>query len=149
MTRCQKIARCGLVAIAVIVGLFLLNIYRLSLQIRATGLEARRVITQADRGELLVASEYMFAEFREGAQFVSQGSAGRPSLESALLIGTNVPLAIRELNPHEIIVDTERVSVRLRPLSRSALLWYADSTKDYGSVHLTNGLWFFDELNAE
>jgi len=128
-----------------------LNFRRLGIDIASQNEDAHHIIMLANHGELLVACKELQEQFPQGAKLVSQELAelGFPSNESAQLIGTNVPPAIQRLNPHEIIITSDSVSVKLRPLSRCTLLWSTDASKYSGNVHLTNGLWFYDVKQNE
>jgi hypothetical protein len=147
----KKILLSGLgifiLAFAAIPVQIMLNFRKLRINIENQNEEAHHIIMKSNHGELLVACIEIHERFPQGAHLISRDLAdeGWPSNESAQLIGTNIPPAIQRLNPQVIYVIDDEVHVKLRPLSRSALLWSTNESAYSGNVHLTNGLWFYED----
>jgi hypothetical protein len=56
-----------------------------------------------------------------------------------------LPLAIRELHPNDVIIDEDRILVNLSlPLTRIGILGYAPGAPESGTSKYIDGLWFWN-----
>jgi len=127
VVRVSLILACPFLVLAVLLGLDEMEMYQLR---------------HANHAEILTACREMIAHRNlYGDDILGH----KPYVGISAPIPLNVPKAIRKLNPKEIAIMEDSVSINLSPyFSRIFLLGFKTGADQYGTFRYTDCLWFWN-----
>ena len=111
------------------------------------GKTIRAKILETDRSELLRSCRELIAERHSigGRTGVLSGSPDAVVLSGqAIVTNERIPSLLRGLTPQSIAVYDNKVVVLVSSIPCNAVIAYSGSTKEWGTMKLTNGLWYYN-----